>query len=149
MAKRLENHPKCTIMWHTEATECLGDGDLLNALSIVNNKTKEVSKLEVNGLFYAIGHVPAVELIKGQVRTDEDGYISTVPGQTQTSVHGVFAAGDVQDKRWRQAITSAGTGCMAARASFDSPFRYKCSRLTLDVPFSRGRAPDRRGGGGR
>lgn len=57
MAKRLENHPKCTILWNTEATECLGDGDLLNALSIVNNKTKETSKLEVNGLFYAIGEL--------------------------------------------------------------------------------------------
>lgn len=100
MAKRLENHPKCTIMWNTEATECLGDGDLLNALSIVNNKTQETSKLEVNGLFYAIGHVPAVELVKDQVKTDEDGYIVTIPGTAQTSIKAVFAAGDVQVRSW-------------------------------------------------
>lgn len=120
----------------TEALECLGDGDLLNGLKIVNNKTKEESTLPVNGLFYAIGtflsrclvgiarsltealapsgHVPATSLVASQLTTDEDGYIVTVPGTAQTSVQGVFAAGDVQDKRYRQAITSAGTGCMAA-----------------------------------
>lgn len=70
--------------------------------------------MPVNGLFYAVGHEPATELVRNQLQVDSEGYIVTVPGTTQTSVKGVFAAGDVQDKRYRQAITSAGTGCMAA-----------------------------------
>ncbi|KZS93726.1 thioredoxin reductase [Sistotremastrum niveocremeum HHB9708] len=114
MAKRLLNHPKVTVLWNTVATECLGDGDLLNALKLKNVKTGEESTLNVSGLFYAIGHEPATSLIRDQIDTDSDGYIVTVPGTTQTSVEGVFAAGDVQDKRYRQAITSAGSGCMAA-----------------------------------
>ncbi|TXT09104.1 hypothetical protein VHUM_02578 [Vanrija humicola] len=113
MAKRLLAHPKVTVLWHTVATECLGDGELLQSLKLQNVQTGETSELPVNGLFYAIGHEPATALIKGQVATDEDGYIITVPGTAQTSVAGVFAAGDVQDKRYRQAITSAGSGCMA------------------------------------
>lgn len=76
--------------------------------------TGEDKDLPVNGLFYAVGHEPATALVRSQLQTDEDGYIVTVPGTAQTSVRGVFAAGDVQDKRYRQAITSAGSGCMAA-----------------------------------
>ncbi|KNZ78977.1 Thioredoxin reductase [Termitomyces sp. J132] len=114
MAKRLLNHPKITILWNTVATECQGDGDLLNNLRIKNVVTGEEKDLAVNGLFYAIGHEPATSLVRSQLQTDPDGYIITVPGTTQTSVKGVFAAGDVQDKRYRQAITSAGSGCMAA-----------------------------------
>lgn len=114
MAKRLLNHPKVTVLWNTEATECQGDGDLLNNLRIVNNATGEVKDLPVNGLFYAIGHDPATTLVRSQLQCDADGYIVTVPGTTQTSIKGVYAAGDVQDKRYRQAITSAGSGCMAA-----------------------------------
>ncbi|KDN46275.1 putative TRR2-thioredoxin-disulfide reductase [Tilletiaria anomala UBC 951] len=114
MAKRLLNHPKVTVLFNTEALEAKGDGDLLRALRIKNNKSGEEKDLDVNGLFYAIGHVPATGLVKGQVDCDEDGYIVTVPGTAQTSVKGVFAAGDVQDKKYRQAITSAGSGCIAA-----------------------------------
>jgi thioredoxin reductase (NADPH) len=114
MAKRLLNHPKITVLWNTVATECQGDGDLLNNLRIKNVKTGEEKDLPVHGLFYAIGHEPATELFRSQLETDCDGYIITVPGTTETSVKGVFAAGDVQDKRYRQAITSAGSGCMAA-----------------------------------
>ena len=114
MAKRLQNHPKVTILWNTVAVECQGDGDLLNNLRIKNIVSGEEKDLPVNGLFYAIGHEPATQLVRGQLQTDPDGYIVTVPGTTQTSVKGVFAAGDVQDKRYRQAITSAGSGCMAA-----------------------------------
>ncbi|KAJ7808890.1 thioredoxin reductase [Mycena olivaceomarginata] len=114
MAKRLMNNPKITVLWNTVATECLGDGDLLSSLKIKNVLTGEEKNLPVNGLFYAIGHEPATDLVRSQLQTDPDGYIITVPGTTQTSVKGVFAAGDVQDKRYRQAITSAGSGCMAA-----------------------------------
>ncbi|KAG0142780.1 hypothetical protein CROQUDRAFT_662104 [Cronartium quercuum f. sp. fusiforme G11] len=114
MAKRLLNHPKVTVMWNTVATEAKGDGDLLQSLEIQDLKTSKKSTLQVNGLFYAIGHEPATALVRGQLDTDEDGYIITKPGTSETSVKGVFAAGDVQDKKYRQAITSAGTGCIAA-----------------------------------
>jgi thioredoxin reductase (NADPH) len=114
MQKRLMNNPKIEILWNTEALECRGDGDLLRSLTIKNNKTGKISSLDVNGLFYAIGHTPATSLVSSQLTCDSEGYIITVPGTTETSVKGVFAAGDVQDKRWRQAITSAGSGCMAA-----------------------------------
>ncbi|CAD6590334.1 MAG: thioredoxin-disulfide reductase [Tremellales sp. Tagirdzhanova-0007] len=114
MAKRLTSHPKVTVLWNTVATECKGDGDLLQSLMIENIKTGETKELPVNGLFYAIGHEPATQLVLSQLDLDADGYIRTVPGTAQTSVKGVFAAGDVQDKRYRQAITSAGSGCMAA-----------------------------------
>jgi len=114
MAKRLINHPKVTIMWNTVATEACGDGDLLRSLKVKNIKTNEESEIKVNGLFYAIGHEPATELVRSQLDTDPEGYILTIPGTSQTSVKGVFAAGDVQDKKYRQAITSAGSGCMAA-----------------------------------
>ncbi|GJJ15525.1 thioredoxin-disulfide reductase [Clathrus columnatus] len=118
MAKRLKNNPKIlglqTIIWNTVATEAVGNGDLLSGVKIKNIKTGEEKILPANGLFYAIGHVPATSLVRNQLKCDEDGYIVTVPGTTQTSVKGIFAAGDVQDKRYRQAITSAGSGCMAA-----------------------------------
>ncbi|CEH15108.1 thioredoxin reductase [Ceraceosorus bombacis] len=114
MAKRLVNHPKVTVLFNHVATEAKGDGELLNALAIKNTKTGEEKDLQVNGLFYAIGHDPATNLVKGQVECDADGYIVTKPGTAQTSIKGVFAAGDVQDKKYRQAVTSAGSGCIAA-----------------------------------
>jgi thioredoxin reductase (NADPH) len=114
MAARLLKHPKVTVMFNTAATATHGDGSLLRELTIENTVTKEETKLPVNGLFYAIGHDPATSLVKGQVDLDEEDYIVTVPGTTETNIPGVFAAGDVQDKKYRQAITSAGTGCMAA-----------------------------------
>lgn len=114
MAKRLLNHPKVEVLFRTEAKEACGDGKFLQSLTILNNESGKESKLDVNGLFYAIGHTPATSIVKDQVNTDEDGYIKTTPGSSLTSVEGLFAAGDVQDKRYRQAITSAGSGCMAA-----------------------------------
>ncbi|KAG8956496.1 thioredoxin-disulfide reductase, partial [Tulasnella sp. 408] len=114
MAKRLLSHPKVTVLFNTVALEAKGDGDLLQSVRIKNVKSGEESDLPANGLFYAIGHVPATELVRGQVETDAEGYIVTIPGTASTTVKGLFAAGDVQDKRYRQAITSAGSGCMAA-----------------------------------
>ena len=114
MAKRLLNHPKVTILFNTVALEAKGDGELLKSLRIKDIKSGEERDLDANGLFYAIGHVPATDLVKGQVDCDSDGYITTVPGTAQTSVKGLFAAGDVQDKKYRQAVTSAGSGCIAA-----------------------------------
>ncbi|CDS08727.1 Putative Thioredoxin reductase [Lichtheimia ramosa] len=114
MANRLLKHPKVTVHFNTVATEAKGDGSLLTAVATRNTKTGEAGEIPASGLFYAIGHVPATELVKGQVDLDEEGYIKTVPGSSHTSVIGFYAAGDVQDKRYRQAITSAGSGCMAA-----------------------------------
>ncbi|CAG8762747.1 13649_t:CDS:1, partial [Racocetra fulgida] len=114
MANRLLSNPKITVLWNTIPIECKGNGELLNSLVTKDTKNAEIKELPVNGLFYAIGHAPATDLVKGKLDLDEDGYIITKPDSTCTSVEGVFAAGDVQDKKYRQAITSAGSGCMAA-----------------------------------
>lgn len=114
MAKRLLNHPKVTVLFNTVAVEAKGDGELLNAVRIKDTKTGTERDMQANGLFYAIGHDPATSIVKGQLELDADGYIVTDPGTSRTSVKGVFAAGDVQDKKYRQAVTSAGTGCVAA-----------------------------------
>ena len=113
MQERALNNPKITFMRNTEAEEAHGD-KLLTGVSVINNKTGEKSLIECSGLFYAIGHQPNTSFLNGQLELDEAGYIKTQPGTTQTSVAWVFAAGDVQDKKYRQAITSAGSGCMAA-----------------------------------
>ncbi len=111
-AKALAN-PKIEIMRNTEVLEAFWE-NLLNSLKIKNNKTSEESILETSGLFYAIGHSPNTWFLDGQLDLDSDSYIITKDWTTETSVPWVFAAGDVQDKKYRQAITSAGTGCMAA-----------------------------------
>ncbi|KAF2739261.1 thioredoxin reductase [Polyplosphaeria fusca] len=116
-ARRLTTHPKIDIMYNTNATEIKGEekkSGLMTHLVIRNNVTKEEQTIEAKGLFYAVGHDPATALFKDQLDMDEDGYLITTPGRGLTSVEGVFAAGDVQDKRYRQAITSAGSGCVAA-----------------------------------
>ncbi|CEP09314.1 hypothetical protein [Parasitella parasitica] len=114
MGDRLKNHPKVTIHFNTSPVECLGENGLLTTVTTINNVTKESGEIKASGLFYAIGHDPANGLVKGQVELDDEGYIKTIPGSATTNVPGLFAAGDVQDKRYRQAITSAGSGCMAA-----------------------------------
>lgn len=115
MATRLLKHPKVTVRFNSGATEVRGGEDgLMSHLVVKDIKAGTEEVVEANGLFYAIGHDPATKLVKGQLDMDEDGYIVTKPGTTFTSVPGVFAAGDVQDRKYRQAITSAGTGCMAA-----------------------------------
>lgn len=114
MQKRAMNHEKIEILWKTSPVAAKGDGSVLQSLDLINNETKETSSLPVNGLFYAIGHIPATLVFASQLDTDESGYIKTKPGTAETSIPFVYAAGDVQDKKYRQAITSAGTGCMAA-----------------------------------
>ncbi|KAH8899314.1 thioredoxin reductase-like protein [Thozetella sp. PMI_491] len=115
MAKRLLSNKKITVRYNTVGVEVKGgDNGLMSHMVIKNVSSGTEETIEANGLFYAIGHDPATTLVKGQLDTDEDGYVLTKPGTTLTSVEGVFAAGDVQDKKYRQAITSAGSGCMAA-----------------------------------
>ncbi len=103
---------KIEIIWLTHVIEATGD-KFLTHLKTRHAKTNEEKKVEVAGLFYAIGHKPNTDFLKNQLKTDEAGYIITKPGTTQTSVEGIFACGDVQDKTYRQAITAAGSGCMA------------------------------------
>ena len=113
MQERVINHEKIEVMWNTVLLEALGE-DFLTSLKVQNVKTQEDQVIDASGLFYAIGHVPNTSFLDGQLKTDDTGYIITEPGTTKTSVEGVFACGDVQDKTYRQAITAAGTGCMAA-----------------------------------
>eukprot|EP00727_Mastigamoeba_balamuthi_P014384 m51a1_g9570 putative thioredoxin-disulfide reductase (369) ;mRNA; f:921462-923045 len=113
MQARVKAHPKIEIHWNTVPVEAHGE-KLLNALTLENVQTKERTKLDVNGLFFAIGHKPNTDFVKGQLTLDEDGYIVTKPGTSLTNIEGVFAAGDCQDKHYRQAITAAASGCMAA-----------------------------------
>jgi thioredoxin reductase (NADPH) len=113
---RLFAHPNINILWDSEVAEFVGGGDpeALIGLDIKSKLTGEVSRLEVEGAFVAIGHKPATELFVGQIDLDGDGYIKVAPGSTKTNIEGVFACGDVMDKVYRQAVTAAGTGCMAA-----------------------------------
>jgi len=113
---RLFANPHIKVIWDSEVLEFVGGGDpeALVGLDIRNKRTGETSRLDVEGAFVAIGHKPATELFVGQLDLDEDGYIKVEPGTTRTSVSGVFASGDVMDKIYRQAVTAAGTGCMAA-----------------------------------
>tara|TARA_B100000676_G_scaffold313316_1_gene393325 strand:- start:1372 stop:2340 length:969 start_codon:yes stop_codon:yes gene_type:complete len=116
LSDRLMVHDQIEVIWDTVVEEVVGDDDPLGVtgLKLRNVKTDTVSDLPVHGLFIAIGHDPATKLFKGKVDMDDEGYITTAPDSTRTSVEGVFAAGDVQDKTYRQAVTAAGTGCMAA-----------------------------------
>lgn len=111
MAKRLTTHPKVTVRYNTVATKVLGEDKpkgLMTGLRIKNVTTNKEEEIEANGLFYAVGHDPATAMFKDVITTDAEGYILTQPGTSYTNIKGVFACGDVQDKRYRQAITSAG-----------------------------------------
>jgi thioredoxin reductase (NADPH) len=114
MQDRVLSNPKINVHWNTEVADVFGDDRHMEGVKIRNIKTGEESVLHVKGLFYAIGHTPNTSLFKGQLELDDVGYIVTKPGSVETSVEGVYAAGDVQDHEYRQAITAAGTGCMAA-----------------------------------
>jgi thioredoxin reductase (NADPH) len=113
---RLFANPHIKVIWDSEVVEFVGGGDpeALVGLDIKNKRTGEISRIHVEGAFVAIGHKPATELFGGQLDLDEEGYIKVEPGTTRTNVPGVFASGDVSDKIYRQAVTAAGTGCMAA-----------------------------------
>jgi thioredoxin reductase (NADPH) len=113
MADRALSHPKIEVLWHKQVTDVLGY-DQITAVRLEDAQTGEISELPVGGLFVAIGHTPNTAFLDGQLDLTEHGYIKTQSWRTATSVDGVFAAGDVMDDYYRQAVTAAGTGCMAA-----------------------------------
>jgi len=114
MVHRVNNTPNIEVKFNHELIGIEGDNALVERAVVINNQTQETSKIDVHGIFIAIGHKPNTEIFAGQIDLDENGYIKTVPGSTLTNLPGVFAAGDVQDHIYRQAITAAGSGCMAA-----------------------------------
>jgi thioredoxin reductase (NADPH) len=113
MQNRVKNNPKIEILWNTETQEILGE-DEVKGMRVLNTKTEKVSEISISGFFVAIGHQPNTEIFKDFITMDAAGYIKTIPGTTKTNVEGVFACGDAQDNVYRQAVTAAGTGCMAA-----------------------------------
>ncbi|MCG2616683.1 thioredoxin-disulfide reductase [Terrimonas sp. NA20] len=113
MQDRVLATPNIKVYWNTETDEILGE-KTVNGVRIRNNQTGESQEIAINGFFVAIGHQPNSDIFKGLLDMDEAGYIQTTPGTSKTNVEGVFAAGDVQDKIYRQAVTAAGSGCMAA-----------------------------------
>jgi len=101
------------IHWNTETVEILGEEEVIG-VKVINNKTQKTSEIPVKGFFVAIGHKPNTDIFKNWLETDETGYLKVVPGTSHTNIQGVFASGDAADKVYRQAVTAAGTGCMAA-----------------------------------
>jgi thioredoxin reductase (NADPH) len=114
MMHRVMHTHNIEVIYNTEAKEILGDGQVVTGLRTINNKTNEEKTLDITGFFVAIGHHPNTEIFKGWIDMNETGYIITEPGSTRTNIEGVFACGDAQDHVYRQAVTAAGTGCMAA-----------------------------------
>ncbi|QRA45031.1 thioredoxin-disulfide reductase [Chryseobacterium cucumeris] len=114
MVHRVENTPNIEVKFHHELIGIEGENSLVERAVIINNQTQEKSTVDVEGIFIAIGHKPNTDIFVGQVDLDENGYIVTEKGSSRTNLPGVFAAGDVQDHIYRQAITAAGSGCMAA-----------------------------------
>jgi thioredoxin reductase (NADPH) len=113
MQERVKATPNIQIYWNTDTLEILGENKV-DGMRIRNNQSGEESVVPVQGFFVAIGHQPNSAIFKEYITMDEAGYIQTVPGTSKTNMPGVFAAGDVQDKHYRQAVTAAGSGCMAA-----------------------------------
>ncbi|RKH43434.1 thioredoxin-disulfide reductase [Corallococcus sp. AB049A] len=114
MQERALNNPKISFMWDSAVEEVVGDGKGMTGAVVRNLKTGDSKLVNAQGLFVAIGHTPNTELFQGILETHQGGYLKTIPGSTRTNIEGVFACGDVQDSYYRQAITAAGTGCMAA-----------------------------------
>ncbi|HTN18001.1 MAG TPA: thioredoxin-disulfide reductase [Chitinophagaceae bacterium] len=113
MQQRVLNTPNIQIYWNTETVEVLGEKKV-SGLRVRNVQTNEMQDIELSAFFVAIGHTPNSGIFKGYIDMDEEGYINTIPGTSKTNIEGVFACGDVQDKMYRQAVTAAGSGCMAA-----------------------------------
>jgi thioredoxin reductase (NADPH) len=113
MQDRVLKTPNIIMHWNSDTDEVIGDKKV-EAVRIKNNKTLETTEIPVSGFFVAIGHQPNSDIFKGWLEMDEAGYIKTIPGTSKTNIEGVFASGDVQDKIYRQAVTAAGSGCMAA-----------------------------------
>lgn len=113
MQHRVFNTPNIEMLFNSETKEILGD-KTVEGIKVYNNKTKEEKVVKVTGFFVAIGHQPNTDIFKGWINMDEQGYIKTIPGTSRTNIEGVFACGDAQDKIYRQAVTAAGSGCMAA-----------------------------------
>ena len=114
MAQRVINTPNIEVLYNTETQEILGDGQLVSAVKVINNETKEVKEIPISGFFVAIGHTPNTSIFAQYLTLDSEGYIQNVPGSTRTNVEGVFVAGDAADRNYRQAIIAAGSGAMAA-----------------------------------
>ena len=114
MANRVINTSNIEVLFNTETKEVLGDGQVVNGVKVINNKTNEISEISATGFFVAIGHKPNTDLFKDYLDLDSTGYIINIPGTSKTNVDGVFVSGDAADHVYRQAITAAGTGCMAA-----------------------------------
>jgi thioredoxin reductase (NADPH) len=117
MADRVLANPAITVHWNSQVADALGSDDWLSGVRLSDSRDGSQRDLAVRGLFYAIGHTPNTRLVKGQLELDERGYLVTRPGRPETSLEGVFAAGDVADAEWRQGITAAGSGCQAALAA--------------------------------
>ena len=113
MQNRLSNYDNIKVLFNHEVMEVMGE-NVVDGLKIKSNLSNDVSELKITGLFLAIGHSPNTDIFKGIVDMDDSGYILTDKTSTKTNIPGVFAAGDVQDKDYRQAVTAAGTGCIAA-----------------------------------
>jgi len=133
MAARVKNTENIEIMFNTETDEVLGDGQVVTGVRVYNNKTSDKQDIPATGFFVAIGHKPNTDIFKEYLNLDETGYIINVPGTSKTNVEGVFVSGDAADHVYRQAVTAAGTGCMAALdaerylAAKDSTFEVSTS----------------------
>ena len=116
LQKKLMENKKIEIIWDSVVEDVVGDNEPKNVkgIKVKNLKTNKVDEIKLDGLFIAIGHDPATQLFKDQLKMDNEGYLITKPDSTETNVPGVYAAGDVKDKTFRQAVTAAGMGCMAA-----------------------------------
>ena len=114
MANRVINTSNIEVLFNTETKEVLGDGQVVSGVKVINNKTNEISEISATGFFVAIGHKPNTDIFKDYLDLDSTGYIINIPGTSKTNVDGVFVSGDAADHVYRQAITAAGTGCMAA-----------------------------------